>query len=112
VPLPPDGRRPVRLLGQPRRERRQPRLRGRGRSRPERLGRRRLGEVAPFFGDSPWGADLIPSPPMSVPSAEREARAGVLWRYAAATGLVLLANTAGFLFRIDYPGPLTALYAV
>jgi membrane-anchored protein YejM (alkaline phosphatase superfamily) len=47
---------------------------------------------------------------MAVPSTGREARSGILWRYAIATWLLLLLNTAGFLGRIDYPGVLTALY--
>jgi hypothetical protein len=49
---------------------------------------------------------------MDVPPVGREARAGVLWRYAAATWLLLLASTAGFLVRVEVAGTLTALFAV
>ena len=50
--------------------------------------------------------------PMSSPSEGRDARCGVLWRYAAATWIVLLANTAGFLAQVEHPGALTGPYSV
>lgn len=48
---------------------------------------------------------------MGLPGLEREARAGILRRYAVAAGVAVLINAAGFLGRVDYAGALTVLFA-